>query len=89
MELTVDHRLPNTFSVIVDRFIELNKINIEDVSYTRDEKNFVIFEDTVLAEKFRIYHKEKANLRIVRKECNLSRTYHARVQTQKKDLKIK
>ncbi len=32
-ELVIDHRQPNTFSVIVDRFIELNSIDIKSVEY--------------------------------------------------------
>jgi hypothetical protein len=30
-ELNVDHRQPNTFSVIVDRFVELNRLDIEKI----------------------------------------------------------
>jgi hypothetical protein len=36
----------------------------------------------------RQYHKEKANLRLVRKDKNLGRSYLARNRRQKKDLKI-
>ena len=32
-ELNIDHRQPNTFSVIVDRFIELNNINLKGMEY--------------------------------------------------------
>jgi len=34
------------------------------------------------------YHKEKANLRVVKKEINLSRTGLARVKQSTNDLKI-
>lgn len=88
-ELVVDHRQPNTFSVIVDRFIELNKIDLKKVEYITDENNFYLFKDKKLAERFRDYHKEKAVLRIVRKECNSSRAHQGRIKEQKKDLKIK
>src|SRR5690606_23913658 len=68
-ELAVDHRQPQTFSVIVDRFVELNRIDLEKVEYKVLEDNRLVFDDSELEENFRNYHKEKANLRIVRKEC--------------------
>jgi hypothetical protein len=88
-ELVVDHRQPNTFSVIVDRFIELNDIDLSEIKYQSDEKNNIIFSDNSLAEKFREYHNEKANLRIVRRECNSGRAGLARVKRTSKDLGIK
>lgn len=88
-DLAVDHRQPNTFSVIVDRFKELNKIDVSKVDYFVDDNNFLLFENEKLTEEFRNYHKEKANLRIVRNECNLSRTGMARIKRSKKDLTIK
>ncbi|WP_116496202.1 DUF3223 domain-containing protein [Balneicella halophila] len=88
-ELVVDHRQPNTFSVIVDRFVELFKIDLESVEYKIDENNLYIFKYDELTENFRNYHKEKALLRIVRKECNSSRAHQGRIKKQKKDLKIK
>ena len=33
VELNIDHRQPNTFSVIVDRFIELHRIDLSSVEY--------------------------------------------------------
>lgn len=87
-DLVVDHRQPNTFSVIVDRFIEVNNIKIETMEYIDTEIYGSKFKDVSLSEKFREYHKEKAVLRIVRKEKNLSRTHLARIGIQKKDLKI-
>ncbi len=88
-DLVVDHRQPNTFSVIVDRFVELNRIDLKSVEYRTDENNFYLFKDNDLTENFRNYHKEKAVLRIVRKECNSSRAHQGRIKEQKKDLKIK
>ena len=41
-----------------------------------------------LAKKFKNYHKVKAVLRIVRKECNSSRTNMARIKDTVNDLKI-
>jgi len=48
----------------------------------------MMFEDSVLSEKFREYHKQKAALRIVRKEYNSSRSNMAKISHQKKDLRI-
>jgi hypothetical protein len=88
-ELTVDHRQPNTFSVIVDRFIELNGINLKNIKYIEVDGETNELEDKVLEEKFKQYHKEKANLRIIMKDLNLGRSFQARVSRQKKDLIIK
>lgn len=88
-DLVVDHRQPNTFSIIVDRFIELNKIQLEDVEYVRTEENFYTFKDNELLENFKKYHREKAVLRVVRRERNSSRAHQGRLKEQKKDLKIK
>ena len=88
-ELVVDHRQPNTFSVIVDRFVELFKIDLKKIEYKSDENNFYLFKDNELSENFRNYHQEKAVLRVVRKECNSSRAHQGRIKEQKKDLKIK
>lgn len=88
-ELVVDHRQPNTFSVIVDRFVELFNIDSKKVKYKTDENNFYLFKDNELSLNFRNYHKEKAVLRVVRKECNSSRAHQGRIKEQKKDLKIK
>ncbi len=87
-ELVVDHRQPNTFSVIVDRFIEMNGIDISEVSYAIGEDNTLIFNDNTLSEKFRDYHKSKATLRIVRTERNSGRASLARISVQKNDLRI-
>lgn len=87
-DLVVDHRQPNTLSVIIDRFLELNKINLKDIEYTTDENNLYQFKDNNLIINFRNYHKEKAVLRIVRKKCNSSRAYLGRIGELKNDLKI-
>ena len=87
--LVVDHRQPNTFSVIVDRFIEINNIDIKSVKY-RDLKGYGYkFVDDLLTEKFREYHKTKANLRVVKKEINQKRSNQGKNTRQKKDLTIK
>jgi hypothetical protein len=87
-EAHVDHRQPNTFSVIVDRFIEVNSIDIVNIQYDSIGQYGRQFIDDELANKFREYHKNKATLRIVTKDLNLRRSHMARVSLQKKDLKI-
>jgi hypothetical protein len=88
-ELVVDHKQPNSFSIIVDRFKEVTNLDFDKIEYTLNAQNHLIFTDTNLTEQFRKYHKEKAILRIVRKECNLSRTGFARIKKTSKDLTIK
>lgn len=88
-DLVVDHRQPNTFSIIVDRFKEVNRIDLDAVEFTSNEQNHIVFKDDNLTQEFKNYHKEKANLRIVRKECNSSRTGMARIKKTSKDLIIK
>jgi len=88
-ELVVDHRQPNTFSVIVDRFKEINSVDLSKIEYTSNEQNHIVFKDSNLTEQFKKYHKEKATLRIVKKECNSSRTSLARIKRTSKDLTIK
>lgn len=88
-ELAVDHRQPNTFSIIVDRFKEVNKFELDEIEYTSNDQNHIIFKNDNLTEQFRKYHMEKASLRIVRKECNSSRTGLARIKRTSKDLTIK
>lgn len=88
-ELAVDHRQPNTFSIIIDRFKEVNKFELDTIEYTSNDQNHIIFKNDNLTEQFRKYHMEKASLRIVRKECNSSRTGLARIKRTSKDLTIK
>jgi hypothetical protein len=87
-ELNVDHRQPNTLSIITDRFIELYNVDLNIVEYVTDKDNKLLLADKNLETKFRDYHIEKANLRIVRKEKNLGRSHQGRVKNQKKDLRI-
>ncbi len=88
-DLVIDHRQPNTFSIIVDRFKEVNRIDLDALEFTSNEQNHIIFKDDNLTQEFKKYHKEKANLRIVRKECNSSRIGMARIKKTTKDLTIK
>jgi hypothetical protein len=87
-ELNVDHRQPHTFSVIVDRFIEVHRIDISNIQYTEIMDGVYHFTDVEIAEKFKNYHRDKANLRLVKKGKNLGRSHQARINQQKKDLKI-
>lgn len=86
--LNVDHRQPNTFSVIVDRFIEVHDIDLEKIEYVNYDGGGQVLVDENLTESFREYHKEKANLRLVKNSLNLGRSHQARISKQKKDLEI-
>ena len=88
-ELNVDHRQPNTFSVIVDRFIELNELDTDKIEYIQIDGGPNQLKDDRLKQNFRKYHQEKANLRVVKKDLNLGRSFQARVNRQNKDLKIR
>jgi hypothetical protein len=87
-ELNVDHRQPNTFSVIVDRFVELNKLDLKKINYLQIDGGPNELADENLKEEFRQYHRDKANLRIVKKSLNLGRSFQSRVNRKKKDLTI-
>ena len=56
-ELVVDHRQPNTFSMIVDRFKEVKGFNLDTVKYTSSPENHIIFQNFDLIEQFKMYHK--------------------------------
>lgn len=88
-ELVVDHRQPMTFSIIIDRFKEVERIDLEIIKYTSNDQNHIIFEDESLSKNFQSYHKSKAILRIVRKGCNSGRAKMARIKDTAKDLKIR
>ena len=88
-ELVVDHRQPNTFSIIVDRFKEINRVDINSVEFNRNEKNHIVFNDRGVENEFKSYHKSKACLRVVKHERNSGRTGMARVKRMAKDLTIK
>ena len=88
-ELVIDHRQPNTFSIIVDRFKELNEIDINEIEYSTDNQNHFVFQDAKLAQAFVSYHKKKARLRLVRKECNSIRAGMGRIKKTTRDLVIK
>ena len=87
-ELAVDHRQPNTLSIIIDRFKEVNEIILEDIEYQSNKENLIIFRNQELMQKFISYHRKKATLRVVRKERNSSRSAMGRVKKSSKDLII-
>ncbi|SFU41963.1 Protein of unknown function [Pustulibacterium marinum] len=87
--LNIDHRQPNTFSVIVDRFLEIKNLNLSKIEYLQINGGPNELADKILKTEFRNYHKEKAILRLVKKELNLSRAYQAKIGKTKKDLTIK
>lgn len=82
-DLVVDHRQPNTLSVIIDRFIKVKKIE-----YKSDLNKLSEFKNQELAKSFREYHTEKALLRVVDKNLNSSRSGLARLKPMKVDIKI-
>ena len=65
------------------------QIDTNKIEYNTDDNNLTMFKDNDLSEKFRIYHKEKANLRVVKKEVNSRRASMGRINQTSKDLKIK
>jgi len=87
-ELNVDHRQPNTFSVIVDRFIELHQINLCQIEFVEVDGFQDKLANNKLREDFRQYHRKKANLRVVKRNMNLGRSHQAKIIRQKKDLTI-
>ena len=88
-EVVVDHRQPHTLSIIIDRFKELNRIDIDKIEYANSSDNIILFNDIELTRKFVHYHQQKAILRVVRRECNASRTAMARIKRSSKDLSIR
>ncbi|NOQ93533.1 MAG: hypothetical protein GQ547_02730 [Methylophaga sp.] len=87
-ELNIDHRQPNTFSVIVERFVEKNSITLESIEYNEIDGGQDELADIKLKELFILFHKEKANLRLINQGLNLGRSHQSRINRQKKDLVI-
>lgn len=84
----IDHRQPHTFSMIVERFIEVNGFDVDDIEYVSQGVYGRAFKDSKISKMFREYHKKKAKLRVVAKDRNLRRSHLAKAGSQKKDLKI-
>ena len=87
-ELVVDHRQPNTFSVIFDRWLEVRAINVDDVETVADATLRIVFADAAIAQDFRAYHQKLATLRVVRRDLNASRSAMGRVARSSKDLLV-
>jgi Protein of unknown function (DUF3223) len=83
-ECQIDHKAPLTFSVIVKSFIVSNKIDVSKVEYfcevTKEQ-----FADQELAERFDIFHKEMAVLRVLSTKENNKLSGGARIKPTKKD----
>ena len=77
----VDHAPPETFDKIVNQFIEENTIDICAVELTGEYDGEIgdQFVDFKLKEAFRKYHNERATLRLVSRNANLS---HVRTGAQ-------
>ena len=83
-ECQVDHKAPLTFSVIVKSFIVANKIDLDTIEYSV-ENGREYFIDEELAQKFDLFHKEMAVLRVLSTKENNKRASSARIKPTKKD----
>jgi len=83
-ECQIDHKLPLTFSVIIKSFIVSNNIDLSDIEYiskiTKEE-----FKDKDLANKFDLFHKKMAVLRIISTKENNKLAGKSRIKPSKKD----
>lgn len=89
-EAHVDHKPPNTFSIICKHFLTHMKM-IDDnfdcsaIPYLHESTYGAPFQDTLLTDKFVEYHKNTAILRIVKASKNLSKAHLARITPTKSD----
>ena len=81
----VDHKPPQTFSVIVKSFVVARDIDLSSVKYVRKNINGVELEDVNLASDFDQFHTRMAVLRIVCATENLKASSAARVTPTAKD----
>lgn len=84
-EAHVDHRSPMSFSVIVKFFVSSENIDLEKVTYRRDGLYGNEFADDEIAEKFRVWHRRNALLRVIEAGRNLSKAHLARVKPTRAD----
>lgn len=72
-ESHLDHKKPMTFQVIVRTFVKAHRIEIKPdmLSIPADAQFATTFVDLELARRFREYHHEVADLRIIRADANL------------------
>ena len=89
-ESHLDHKKPMTFQVIVNTFITANKIGISPsmLSVSGDAQFETEFVDLELKEKFREYHHEIADLRIINPATNLSLGGSERITKSKRPVRI-
>lgn len=67
----IDHAPPMTFRQIIKSFIKTYDVDVQNISYDRSGIG-VSFNDPLLSFLFTQFHKEKAILRAISKEANLS-----------------
>jgi hypothetical protein len=78
----MDHLPPMTFQVIVTTFFTANSIDIHALEVKQsDESEFeLVIVDEKIAERFKEYHKQIANLDFVKKEINLAQASRNRIK---------
>jgi hypothetical protein len=68
----VDHALPVTFQYIADNFIEDFKLDYDIIEIDKENKFIPVFKDAELKSKFRKYHNQCCQLRVIKDKVNLS-----------------
>jgi len=70
----VDHVPPDTFHMLVSRWMDSKEIGFSDIGIKGTEDNSYgrEFSDKLLADEWSRYHKKNANLRLISVEANLS-----------------
>jgi len=89
-ESHLDHKKPMTFQVIVRTFIAAHSITLSRNVLTepRDQQFTTAFTDKDLSEKFRDYHHNVAQLRVIKSKLNLSLGGSERIQKSSRPIKI-
>lgn len=83
-ECQIDHKAPLTFSVIIKSFIIANNVDVSRIEYV-SECTKEQFKDKVLSEKFDLFHKEMAVLRVLETKENIKLSSSARIKPTRKD----
>ena len=78
----MDHQAPLTFQVIVETFLKIKKLNYHDVPISTGRDNQTSPEITAprLAEDFRQYHNEIAEIAFVKTKINLKQSAANRIK---------
>lgn len=84
----VDHRSPQSFSVIVKFFVDAKSIDLSQVAYKREGLYGAELADQSLQDEFRAWHTKTAVLRIIEASRNLAKSPLARVKLTKADRKL-